>query len=81
MESDVSRALSVLGARVALITGANTGIGRVTAIELAREGFRLFLAGRSLERTRPVIEEISAMRAGAAPARQPSLPGVTRSTC
>jgi NAD(P)-dependent dehydrogenase (short-subunit alcohol dehydrogenase family) len=67
MESDVSRALSVLGARVALITGANTGIGRVTAIELAREGFRLFLAGRSLERTRPVIEEISAMRAGAAP--------------
>jgi len=67
MESNVSRAPSVLGTRVALITGANTGIGRVTAIELAREGFRLFLAGRSLERTRPVLEEISAMRAGATP--------------
>jgi NAD(P)-dependent dehydrogenase (short-subunit alcohol dehydrogenase family) len=47
--------------RIALVTGANTGIGRITAIELAREGFRLFLAGRSLERTRPVLEEITAM--------------------
>jgi NAD(P)-dependent dehydrogenase (short-subunit alcohol dehydrogenase family) len=53
--------------RVAMITGANTGIGRVTALELAREGFRLFLAGRSLERTRPVLEEIKALRAGPAP--------------
>ena len=53
--------------RVAMITGANTGIGRVTALELAREGFRLFLAGRSLERTRPVLEEIKALRAGPEP--------------
>jgi NAD(P)-dependent dehydrogenase (short-subunit alcohol dehydrogenase family) len=53
--------------RVAMITGANTGIGRVTALELAREGFRLFLAGRSLERTQPVLEEIKALRAGPEP--------------
>lgn len=45
-------------ARVALITGANTGIGRETALELARHGFHVFLACRSLERTQPVLDEI-----------------------
>lgn len=48
--------------RVALISGANTGIGRVTALELARAGFRVFLACRSIERTRPVLDEIHATR-------------------
>ncbi len=47
-------------APVAFITGANAGIGRVTALELARHGFRLFLACRSRERTQPVIEAIRA---------------------
>jgi NAD(P)-dependent dehydrogenase (short-subunit alcohol dehydrogenase family) len=46
--------------RVALVTGASAGIGRVTALELARHGFRLFLACRSRERTQPVIESIRA---------------------
>jgi NAD(P)-dependent dehydrogenase (short-subunit alcohol dehydrogenase family) len=52
--------------RVALVTGANTGIGRVTALELARAGYQVFLAGRSQERTLPVLAEIAA----AAPAAQ-----------
>jgi len=47
--------------RIALVTGANTGIGRVTAVELARHGFKVFLAGRSLERTQPVLDEIRAL--------------------
>lgn len=47
-------------ARVALITGANTGIGRVTALELARAGLHVFLACRSEARTRPVLDEIVA---------------------
>jgi NAD(P)-dependent dehydrogenase (short-subunit alcohol dehydrogenase family) len=46
--------------RVALITGANTGIGRVTALELARAGVQVFLACRTEERTRPVVDEIVA---------------------
>jgi len=46
--------------RTALVTGANTGIGRVTAHELARAGFRVVLACRSESKTRPVIDEIVA---------------------
>lgn len=45
------------GVRV-VITGANTGIGRVTALRLAERGARMVLAGRSCERTWPVIEQI-----------------------
>ena len=46
--------------RVALVTGANTGIGRVTAVELARAGLHVFLACRTEARTRPVVDEIAA---------------------
>lgn len=44
--------------RTILVTGANTGIGRVTAAKLGRAGGRMILAGRSRERTQPVIDEI-----------------------
>jgi NAD(P)-dependent dehydrogenase (short-subunit alcohol dehydrogenase family) len=44
--------------RVALITGANTGIGRTTALALADRGYQVMLAGRSLERTKPVMDDI-----------------------
>jgi NAD(P)-dependent dehydrogenase (short-subunit alcohol dehydrogenase family) len=46
--------------RTSLVTGANTGIGRVTALELARRGDRVLLACRSEARTRPVVDEIVA---------------------
>ncbi|HMJ53036.1 MAG TPA: SDR family NAD(P)-dependent oxidoreductase [Polyangiaceae bacterium] len=52
---------------VALVTGANAGIGRTTAIGLARCGARVFLAGRSEAKMRPVVDEI----ARATPAAQP----------
>jgi len=52
--------------RVALVTGANTGIGRVTARELAGRGMRVFLACRSEAGTRPVLEEIRRAHPGSA---------------
>jgi dehydrogenase/reductase SDR family protein 13 len=41
-----------------IVTGANTGIGKVTAKELARRGAQVIVACRSKDKTDPVIEEI-----------------------
>lgn len=43
-----------------LVTGANTGIGRATAIALAARGAKLFLACRSEARAQPVIDAVAA---------------------
>ncbi len=42
-----------------IVTGANTGIGRVTAVELAKQGAKVWLGCRSEERARPVLDEIA----------------------
>lgn len=47
-----------LAGKVALVTGANTGIGRVTAVELAQQGAHVFVACRSAERAQAVLDEI-----------------------
>lgn len=49
-----------LEGRVALVTGANTGIGRVIARELAARGAHVFLACRSQQKAQPVVDEICA---------------------
>jgi NAD(P)-dependent dehydrogenase (short-subunit alcohol dehydrogenase family) len=49
-----------LDGKVMLVTGANTGIGRVTAEVLARRGARVILACRSEEKTKPVLDAIAA---------------------
>jgi len=49
-----------LADRVALITGATSGIGRATALLLAHEGAGLVLTGRNDERGRAVAAEINA---------------------
>lgn len=46
--------------RTVVVTGPSSGIGLVTAQSLARSGFHIVAAGRSDERTRPVIESIKA---------------------
>ena len=55
-----------LAGKVALVTGANTGIGRVTATELALQGAQVFLACRSEEKTQPVLADIAAKSGGRA---------------
>ena len=47
-----------LRGRTIVITGATTGIGRATAASLAARGATLVLAGRSSEKTLPVIEAL-----------------------
>ncbi len=49
-----------LKGRTVIVTGANTGIGRATATELARRGARVHIACRSLPRAQPVLDEIRA---------------------
>jgi retinol dehydrogenase 12 len=41
-----------------LITGSNTGIGRVTAEQLAKDGAHVILACRSADKTTPVVDGI-----------------------
>jgi retinol dehydrogenase-12 len=52
--------MSDLQGKTAMVTGANTGIGRVTAMELAAKGAHVLLACRSESRTRPVVDAIRA---------------------
>ena len=44
--------------RIALITGANRGIGRETARQLARRGFRVIIAARDEAKGNAAAEEI-----------------------
>jgi len=50
-----------LNGKIAIVTGANSGIGRVTARELALNGYFVFLACRSAERGQAVADEIAAL--------------------
>jgi retinol dehydrogenase 12 len=49
---------AALAGRVALITGANTGIGLITARDIAAHGAHVFIACRSKERGQEAIDEI-----------------------
>lgn len=48
------------GDRVAVVTGASSGIGEATARALAAAGFRLVLGARRLDRVQALVKEIGA---------------------
>jgi retinol dehydrogenase-12 len=47
-----------LAGKTFVITGATSGIGKITARELARRGAHVILANRSIEKSKPVVDEL-----------------------
>jgi len=50
-----------MNVKIALVTGANTGIGKEIALSLASKGIKVFIASRSYDRTLPVIQAVEKM--------------------
>ncbi|HOT02200.1 MAG TPA: SDR family NAD(P)-dependent oxidoreductase, partial [Acidobacteriota bacterium] len=46
--------------KVAIVTGAGSGIGKAVALALLGEGYRVVLAGRRRERLEQVVQESGA---------------------
>lgn len=55
-----------LNDKVAIITGATSGIGRAIAIKFAEEGAKVAIVGRNAERAEQTLEEIKNIRNGEA---------------
>ncbi|MGA2816108.1 MAG: SDR family NAD(P)-dependent oxidoreductase, partial [Xanthobacteraceae bacterium] len=43
--------------KIALVTGAGSGVGRAAALALSREGYAVVLAGRRLDKLEAVVKE------------------------
>ena len=59
-----------MSAKIAIVTGAGSGVGRAVSIALAKAGYTLVLAGRRAEPLDAVAAEIKAA-GGAAPVTFP----------
>lgn len=58
--------MGMLDSRIALVTASTRGIGRASAIRLAAEGAKVYVAARNAERSRELIDEIEASGGSAA---------------
>jgi NAD(P)-dependent dehydrogenase (short-subunit alcohol dehydrogenase family) len=63
----MSPAATALAARVAIVTGASSGIGAASARALAAAGFRVVLAARRLERLEALAKQVAAAGGSALP--------------
>jgi NAD(P)-dependent dehydrogenase (short-subunit alcohol dehydrogenase family) len=50
--------------KLALVTGGATGIGKAIALELAREGAKVFVTSRKAERIQATLKELNAISTG-----------------
>ena len=57
-------AVSYTSPRVAVVTGATSGIGLYTALGLARDGMRVIMTGRNHERTETARSFVAARAKG-----------------
>lgn len=61
LSSGVCTSTTQLPGKVAVVTGANTGIGKETAKELAQRGARVYIACRDVQKGELVAKEIQTM--------------------
>jgi short-subunit dehydrogenase len=54
-----------LNAKVVIVTGASSGIGEATAREFAKEGVKIVLAARRVDKLQALADEITTMKTGA----------------
>jgi NAD(P)-dependent dehydrogenase (short-subunit alcohol dehydrogenase family) len=57
---DEGETMMTMQGRICLITGGTNGIGKSTAMELARMGATVVIVGRNAEKTAQVVEDIRA---------------------
>jgi len=58
--------MDTIQGKVAIVTGASSGIGEATAREFGRQGAKVVLAARRVEKLQELAREIDAMNSGAA---------------